>query len=339
MEVVVGQVAPKPGERPELDGRSGKATAVDKAGVMNAAGVESRKAQEREVFGLLVSWGKLALWDSRNQKTSQQLASFWAKYETVKERLDMFNVERLTDDSLKVAIVRMFNETVEESDIVTWLSRYCQGEEVGKTEGEAQGEGQEVEEKNSKAQEGAGEKGKEGGEVAQGKGMEDKEREEGVEEREVMAGESSGATVERRVGKKDKKRQEGEGGDQGSLVLFPEGSLENLYGTPVDSDSEAGSMVTVESEEEMEAAQAGVMKRLADEVVGPEKESGVKKGRVSFRERWGLLAGESDSEPTASSPVFPQLSPNEWPYLGVDPPTTGGAPGGEEAEPAGGTKP
>lgn len=37
----------------------------------------------------------------------------------------MFSLERLTDDSVKVTIVRMFNETVNEWDLTTWLGRFC----------------------------------------------------------------------------------------------------------------------------------------------------------------------------------------------------------------------
>ncbi|KAL0150100.1 hypothetical protein M9458_054527 [Cirrhinus mrigala] len=37
----------------------------------------------------------------------------------------MFTVEKLTDNSLKVVIVRMFNETVSGEDIAVWLARYC----------------------------------------------------------------------------------------------------------------------------------------------------------------------------------------------------------------------
>ncbi|KAJ8362406.1 hypothetical protein AAFF_G00375960 [Aldrovandia affinis] len=37
----------------------------------------------------------------------------------------MFELERLTDDLVKVVILRMFNEMVDERDLVTWLARYC----------------------------------------------------------------------------------------------------------------------------------------------------------------------------------------------------------------------
>ncbi|KAJ8398696.1 hypothetical protein AAFF_G00418930 [Aldrovandia affinis] len=37
----------------------------------------------------------------------------------------MFEIERLTDDLVKVVILRMYNEMVDERDLVTWLARYC----------------------------------------------------------------------------------------------------------------------------------------------------------------------------------------------------------------------
>ena len=68
----------------------------------------------------------------------------------------------------------------------------------------------------------------------------------------------------------------------------------------------------------MEAVDTGALKRVADEEEEPQKAGGVKKGRVSFRERWGLTGELSHSEGSGSSPVFPQLSPNEWLYLRGD---------------------
>ena len=53
------------------------------------------------------------------------LNSLWAKIENAKEKLKMFRVEKLTDDAAKMVIVRMFNESVHEMDITTWLERYC----------------------------------------------------------------------------------------------------------------------------------------------------------------------------------------------------------------------
>ena len=59
-------------------------------------------------------------------KNSLLLNSFWQKYEKVADKLAMFNLDKLTDDSIKTAIVRMYNETVEQADITTWLSRFCE---------------------------------------------------------------------------------------------------------------------------------------------------------------------------------------------------------------------
>ena len=53
------------------------------------------------------------------------LRSFWLHFENAKDQFSMFNVEKLSDNSQKVVIVRMFNETVTGEDICTWLARYC----------------------------------------------------------------------------------------------------------------------------------------------------------------------------------------------------------------------
>jgi len=53
------------------------------------------------------------------------LRNFWLKFESVKDKFSMFEVEKLSDDTTKVVVVRMFNETVTGEDICTWLSRYC----------------------------------------------------------------------------------------------------------------------------------------------------------------------------------------------------------------------
>ena len=111
--------------------------------------------------------------------------------------------------------------------------------------------------------------------------------------------------------------------EAGSGSLFPDDDEGDLYGPGVqqwrgemESESESGPMVTVGSEEEvgMEMSDIGVLKRMAEEEVGTGKEGGGKKGRGSLVERWGL-SESSDSDMAGSPPVFPQLSPNEWPYL------------------------
>ena len=58
-------------------------------------------------------------------RTPTAFREFWTKFETVKAQFFAFAVEKLTDNALKVVIVRMFNETVTAEDIHFWLGRYC----------------------------------------------------------------------------------------------------------------------------------------------------------------------------------------------------------------------
>ena len=53
------------------------------------------------------------------------LIEFWNRFEKAKTQFSAFTVEKLTDNSQKVVIVRMFNETVNAEDICMWLGRYC----------------------------------------------------------------------------------------------------------------------------------------------------------------------------------------------------------------------
>ena len=58
-------------------------------------------------------------------RSAALLKDFWTKFENVKPQFSAFKVEKLTDNTLKTVIVRMFNETVSAEDICTWLGRYC----------------------------------------------------------------------------------------------------------------------------------------------------------------------------------------------------------------------
>lgn len=53
------------------------------------------------------------------------LSVFWQRFEVCKGQFSMFEVEKLSDNSQKVVVVRMFNETVTGEDIATWLARFC----------------------------------------------------------------------------------------------------------------------------------------------------------------------------------------------------------------------
>ncbi len=53
------------------------------------------------------------------------LIEFWNRFEKVKTQFSAFTVEKLTDNSQKVVIVRMFSETVNFEDICMWLGRFC----------------------------------------------------------------------------------------------------------------------------------------------------------------------------------------------------------------------
>ena len=53
------------------------------------------------------------------------LREFWNRYENVKDKFGIFHVEELNDTTDKVVTVRMFNETVREGEIKTWLERFC----------------------------------------------------------------------------------------------------------------------------------------------------------------------------------------------------------------------
>ena len=53
------------------------------------------------------------------------LREFWNRYENVKDKFGIFHVEELNDNTDKVVTVRMFNETVKEGEIKTWLERFC----------------------------------------------------------------------------------------------------------------------------------------------------------------------------------------------------------------------
>ena len=57
--------------------------------------------------------------------TFHSKAKFWNQYEMVKDQFNGFHLEELNDATEKVVTVRMFNEMVEEADILQWLGRFC----------------------------------------------------------------------------------------------------------------------------------------------------------------------------------------------------------------------
>ena len=398
-------------------------------------------------------------------KSVELLRVFWEKFEGVKDKFGLFNVERLTDESVKVVFVRMYNELVSAWDVERWLERFCVvrsfaskvldvdgiwtggwrvpiklqvdpagyggfrhlpssivlGEnrgvvyyagqpklcrrcgayghlvegckaivclrcrEVGheapecptgrkcnlcgspghiyrncpdsfanRARGGAAGSSNQGEGGAQGSQEGEERSGEEQGKEQEGEGVAQKGEGAARESEEAPAGggeeqgvqeaaqEKEGAEVSKNeeVSEKgnversaegehgvreeeecrvnEKVREDGGGAAAGSTELFSEEKAGGRVHTISDSESESGSMVTVGSGEEegMEATDAGAQKRAAEEELGSMEVSSEKKGRKGFRERWGLLGVQSDSDSGESSPSFPQLAPNEWPYLG-----------------------
>ena len=53
------------------------------------------------------------------------LKEFWTRFENEKACFAAFKVEKLTDNTLKTVIVKIFNEIVNGEDICMWLRRFC----------------------------------------------------------------------------------------------------------------------------------------------------------------------------------------------------------------------
>ena len=58
-------------------------------------------------------------------KNASLLKMFWDRFEDRRTQFAMFTTEKLTDNTTKMVIVRMFNEMVNVDDIYVWLGRYC----------------------------------------------------------------------------------------------------------------------------------------------------------------------------------------------------------------------
>ncbi|KAJ8366201.1 hypothetical protein SKAU_G00150320 [Synaphobranchus kaupii] len=139
----------------------------------------------------------------------------------------------------------------------------------------------------------------------------------------VPGGELAGTGVDQRASRE----QEVSEGEVASQSFQLEGDEAEVGEEGIDfqslfkeSDSEAASMVTVESGSEEECAmerevEGGPVKRMAEDGIDSARTVKGKKSRAGVRERWDLMGNISDSEESGSSPRYQADSPNRVPFV------------------------